>query len=50
LTWDLKLLRTTQKAADAVQRALFNRHMIAAWTSADEPRSTRAPLAPHQSA
>ena len=58
-TWDLKLLRTAQKASDAVQRARFNRHMIAAWTSAggdsaptpaSEPQSARARLTPHQSA
>ena len=59
-TWDLKLLRATLKASDAAQRALFNRRMIAAWTSAegpgvptpvDEPQSAHARLAPpHQSA
>lgn len=59
-TWDVKVLRTAQKTSDAVQRALFNRRMIAAWTSAaggasaatpaDEPQSARARLTPHQSA
>jgi len=59
-TWNLKLLRTARKASDVAQRALFNRHMIAAWASgagganvptpANEPQSARARLAPHQSA
>jgi glycosyl transferase family 25 len=59
--WDLQLLRTTRKAADAVQRALFNRHMVAAWTPAGAGANVRTPAAearrarahlgpPHQSA
>jgi glycosyl transferase family 25 len=55
----LKLLRTRERVSDAVQRALFNRHMIAAWTSttgthvptsANDPPSAGAPVSPNQSA
>jgi glycosyl transferase family 25 len=46
--WDLRLLRVAQKTRDTLQRALFNRRMLATWTASPGAAmpATERPAAP----